>query len=55
MYIFMGWYAYQYLMKYFSWPKWLVVFLSLGGFITGFVVMLDEFHHTSMMGENTRT
>jgi hypothetical protein len=37
-------------------PKWLRVALSLGGIIIylGFV-MLDEFTHTSMMGENTRT
>lgn len=54
-YIYTGWYSYQYIRKFFSWPKWLAIGLSLGGFVTGIIVMMDEFHHTSMMGDNTRT
>jgi energy-coupling factor transporter transmembrane protein EcfT len=49
-----GWYAYQYIRRWFNWPKWLVFILCLGGFVTGFIVMMDEFHHTSMGGDNTR-
>jgi hypothetical protein len=55
-YVFFSWYSYRYFTMYFNMPKWLRVALSLGGFLTYiFYVMPDEFTHTSMMGENTRT
>lgn len=48
-------YCYRYFKTYFKMPQWLAVGLSLGGIATAYFVMIDQFTHTSLMGENTRT
>lgn len=55
LYIWMGWFSYQYFQQYFNWPKWVAITLSFGGFATGLWVVWDNFLHTSMGGQNTRS